>query len=159
MQFTQVQSRWWIGRGAYGFVVRRVCAHNFIFHFLSVFRMNHVWPFHLFRLCSGLKNDSVPEIFDLRHTTDRGELMPLMYISIIPLLSWGPSFNFSIWLVRRSRSHRNEKSTVSLVSLFFCASRYVELLGQDDPLLVRSSLRHYNTVNTVYLLFDVWMAL
>lgn len=27
-------------------------------------------------------------------------------------------------------------------------NRYVELLGQDDPLLVRSSLRHYNTVNS-----------
>lgn len=46
---------------------------------------------------SGLRNDSIPETFDIRHRTDSGELMPLMYISIIPLLSWGPSFNFSIW--------------------------------------------------------------
>ncbi|XP_055319183.1 muskelin isoform X1 [Sitodiplosis mosellana] len=73
----------------------------------------------------GLRNDSIPETFDLRHKTDSGELMPLMYISIIPLLSWGPSFNFSIW--------------------------YVEIIGQDDPLLVRSSLRHYNMLREVEL--------
>lgn len=82
---------------------------------------------------SGLKNDSIPEIFDLRHKTDRGELMPLLYISIIPLLSWGPSFNFSIW--------------------------YVELLGQDDPLLVRSSLRHYNMVSASLCAAQIFVSL
>lgn len=61
----------------------------FLFFFIS---------FH-FNASRGLRNDSIPETFDIRHRTDSGELMPLMYISIIPLLSWGPSFNFSIWYV------------------------------------------------------------
>lgn len=69
---------------------------------------------------SGLKNDSVPETFTLRHVTDTGELLPILFVQIMPLLSWGPSFNFSIW--------------------------YVELLGQDDPIYVRASLRNYNMV-------------
>lgn len=75
----------------------------------------------------GLRNDSTPEIFALRHyaTTDQGddELMPVMFIQIMPLLSWGTSFNFSIW--------------------------YVELSGQDDPIFVRSSLRAFNTQREV----------
>lgn len=33
-----------------------------------------------------------------------------------------------------------------LIAPFSCIDRYVELIGQDDALLVRSSLRHYNTV-------------
>ncbi|XP_055704070.1 muskelin [Phlebotomus papatasi] len=71
----------------------------------------------------GLKNDNVPEIFTLRHTTDSGELLPVLFIQIMPLLSWGPSFNFSIW--------------------------YVELQGQDDPIFVRTSLQNYNTLREV----------
>lgn len=93
MQFTKVQSGRRTGGGAYGFVVRRVSTFDAVAN--SSFRSYLKYSF-LCR-CSGLNNDSVPETFDLRHTTDRGELMPLMYISIIPLLSWGPSFNFSIW--------------------------------------------------------------
>lgn len=73
----------------------------------------------------GLKNDSVPETFELRHTDGGGDLMPLVYIKIVPLLSWGPSFNFSIW--------------------------YVELLGRDDPFYVRDSLRSYNMVRELEL--------
>lgn len=78
---------------------------------------------------SGLKNDCTPEVFKLRHLTDAGELLPVVYIKIMPLLSWGPSFNFSIW--------------------------YVELLGKDDPVFVRSSLRSYNMVNNLQP--SVWL--
>jgi muskelin len=66
----------------------------------------------------GLKNDSVPEVFDLRHKTNAGEFLPVKFVQIMPLLSWGPSFNFSIW--------------------------YVELLGVDDPIFVLASLRNFN---------------
>lgn len=52
---------------------------------------------YLYATCSGLINDNIPETFNLKHKTDDGEFMPLLYISVIPLLSWGPSFNFSIW--------------------------------------------------------------
>lgn len=48
-----------------------------------------------------------------------------MYLQIMPLLSWGPSFNFSIW--------------------------FVELLGQDDPIFVRTtaenSFRNFSAVS------------
>lgn len=93
MQFAEVQSRRWIGGRAHGFIVRRVGGTVKLF----MLSASHLLIIFFSYLCRGLKNDSVPEIFDLRHTTDRGELMPLMYISIVPLLSWGPSFNFSIW--------------------------------------------------------------
>ena len=52
---------------------------------------------------SGLKNDNIPETFELKHkmySADEGERdIPILYIKIIPLLSYGPSFNFSIWFV------------------------------------------------------------
>lgn len=44
----------------------------------------------------------MPEIFDLKHKmyTEEGEReIPMLYIKIVPLLSFGPSFNFSIWYV------------------------------------------------------------
>lgn len=45
----------------------------------------------------GLRDDSKPETFNLRHTTDFGEPIPVLYINILPTLSWGGTFNFSIW--------------------------------------------------------------
>lgn len=74
--------------------------------------MSHPYP-------SGLKNDSVAETFELRHhDLGTGELAPIVLLKIVPMLSWGPSFNFSIW--------------------------FVELLGHDDPFYVRDSLRRYD---------------
>lgn len=72
---------------------------------------------------SGLRNDSLPEIFSLGGTKDEGDKFPVLYIKIMPLLSWGPSFNFSIW--------------------------YVELHGQDDPTLMGLSLRNYSMVKEI----------
>lgn len=66
----------------------------------------------------GLKNDPTPEVFDLRYRTSSGELLPIRYVKILPLLSWGPCFNFSIW--------------------------YVELLGNDDAIYVSTSLKSYH---------------
>lgn len=43
-----------------------------------------------------------------------------MYLKIVPLLSWGPTFNYSIW--------------------------YIELLGQDDPMYTSVCLRDFNKV-------------
>ncbi|XP_037034609.1 muskelin isoform X2 [Bradysia coprophila] len=67
---------------------------------------------------AGLRDDTKPETFNLRHTTDSGEEIPVLYIKIMPLLSFGVAFNFSIW--------------------------YVELLGNDDPLFVQKSLGDLN---------------
>lgn len=66
---------------------------------------------------AGLKNDSTAETFDLKHRTASSELLPIRYLKILPLLSWGPCFNFSIW--------------------------YVELLGTDDAMCVSLSLKSY----------------
>ncbi|XP_063226200.1 muskelin isoform X2 [Bacillus rossius redtenbacheri] len=49
-------------------------------------------------LDSGLKNDSIPETFPLRHIIANSPF-PCRYIKIVPLQAWGPSFNFSIWFV------------------------------------------------------------
>ncbi|CAB3372834.1 Hypothetical predicted protein [Cloeon dipterum] len=65
----------------------------------------------------GLLNDSVPETFTLTHEKEGFE-MPCRFIKIVPLLSWGPSFNFSIW--------------------------FVELRGEDDPSLVKKSVQFFH---------------
>ena len=71
---------------------------------------------------SGLKNDSAPETFDLKHMVGNEEnYFPVKYIKIVPLQSWGPSFNFSIWHVR--------------------------LTGTDDVEIVKSSTEWFNVVN------------
>eukprot|EP00037_Helgoeca_nana_P016556 m.155714 g.155714 ORF g.155714 m.155714 type:complete len:764 (+) comp23581_c0_seq1:237-2528(+) len=54
---------------------------------------------HLIR--AGLKNDPIPEEFDLP-TTVSGVIMPVKYIKVVPLVAWGSRsapFNFSIWHV------------------------------------------------------------
>ncbi|XP_049295999.1 muskelin isoform X2 [Anopheles funestus] len=71
----------------------------------------------------GLRNDCVPETFNLKHRTNSGELLPIKFIQIVPLLSWGPSFNFCIW--------------------------YVELLGIEDSMFILSNLRKYNMLREV----------
>ncbi|XP_034476504.1 muskelin isoform X2 [Drosophila innubila] len=69
----------------------------------------------------GLKNDNIPEVFNLRCMTEDGsENLPILYLKIVPLLSWGPSFNFSIW--------------------------YIELHGQDDPMYTCARMKSYNTL-------------
>jgi len=75
----------------------------------------------MFQYFSGLRNDSIPETFDLKHTLGiEGNYFPIRYIKILPLQSWGPSFNFSIWHVR--------------------------LIGIDDSKIVKSSLEWFNMV-------------
>lgn len=46
---------------------------------------------------AGLKNDSKPETFPLRHKLGDSNYFPCLFIKVVPLQSWGPSFNFSIW--------------------------------------------------------------
>ncbi|XP_066283972.1 muskelin-like [Branchiostoma lanceolatum] len=69
-------------------------------------------------LQSGLKNDHNKEAFDLKSKIE-GQLFPCRYIKIVPIMSWGPSFNFSVW--------------------------YVELSGDDAPELVQPCLQWYNS--------------
>jgi len=68
-------------------------------------------------LCEGLKNDCRKEMFELNHEL-YGKEFPCRYIKIVPLMSWGPSFNFSIW--------------------------HVSLHGIDDQTYVRPRLKWFN---------------
>lgn len=47
---------------------------------------------------SGLKNDSQPETLHLRHKMG-AHPFACRYIKIVPLQSWGSSFNFTVWYV------------------------------------------------------------
>ncbi|XP_035224067.1 muskelin-like isoform X2 [Stegodyphus dumicola] len=50
-------------------------------------------------LYSGLKNNNQTESFNLKHTAGEN-MFACRYIKIVPIQSWGPSFNFSIWHVQ-----------------------------------------------------------
>jgi hypothetical protein len=69
---------------------------------------------------SGLKNDTSPEKFPLRYSLN-GQYFPCRYIKIVPLQSWGPSFNFSIW--------------------------HVSLEGEDSTSIIEPSLAWHDQVN------------
>lgn len=71
-----------------------------------------------------MKNDSTPETFPVRHTIG-GRPFPCRFIKIMPIQSWGPSFNFSIW--------------------------YVKLMGLDDWKIVKPSLDWFNKVSSIYV--------
>ncbi|KAF9919128.1 Muskelin 1, intracellular mediator containing kelch motif [Lobosporangium transversale] len=49
-------------------------------------------------LHTGLRNDSEPETFLLKHKTN-SVVFPCQYIKIVPLMAWGANFNFSVWHV------------------------------------------------------------
>ncbi|CAG8466882.1 18677_t:CDS:10, partial [Racocetra persica] len=49
-------------------------------------------------LHSGLRNNSRPETFRLKHRTNQ-VLLPCQYIKIVPLAAYGSEFNFSIWYI------------------------------------------------------------
>ncbi|GIZ04438.1 muskelin [Caerostris extrusa] len=49
-------------------------------------------------LDGGLKNNNQAESFNLKHTAG-GNMFACKFIKIVPIQSWGPSFNFSIWHV------------------------------------------------------------
>ncbi|KAJ0015348.1 hypothetical protein NQD34_008968 [Periophthalmus magnuspinnatus] len=68
-------------------------------------------------LSSGLKNDYNKETFTLKHKIDE-QMFPCRFVKIVPLMSWGPSFNFSIW--------------------------FIELHGIEDPDVVQPCLNWYS---------------
>lgn len=71
----------------------------------------------LIEVCKGgLRNDQHAEVFDLKHSRN-GKAFPARFIKIVPIIPWGPAFNFSIW--------------------------YVELRGVDDSSIVKPCLKAY----------------
>ncbi|EPQ57092.1 galactose oxidase [Gloeophyllum trabeum ATCC 11539] len=53
-------------------------------------------------LDGGLKNDSFPETFPLKHTNAAGLCFPARFVKIVPLSAHGQSFHTSIWYVALS---------------------------------------------------------
>ncbi|KAI9007518.1 Muskelin N-terminus-domain-containing protein [Phycomyces nitens] len=49
-------------------------------------------------LHQGLHNNSEPETFQLQHTVN-GVAFPVQYIKIVPLVTFGEKFNYSIWYI------------------------------------------------------------
>lgn len=122
MQFEKVSNFRRPSGGAHGATLRGV---SLVLIHIDLFIIILFWS-------RGLKNDSTAEVLRVATRSEEGELSPVLFIKIVPLLSWGPSFNFSIW--------------------------YVELLGKDDPLLVRSTLQRYSMVIRSNLLHNSLVA-
>lgn len=82
---------------------------------------------------SGLSNNSDLETFNLRFKLEECSMIPVRYIKIEPLESWGSNFNYSLW--------------------------YVELHGHDDPNIVSNEIikfykvRLYFNLNLLIFLF------
>lgn len=68
----------------------------------------------------GLRNDHEPETFLLKHKTN-SIVFPCQYIKIVPMMAWGPNFNFSVW--------------------------HVEVKGIPDPELVQETYFQYINVS------------
>ena len=75
---------------------------------------------YFFNSFTGLKNDTVPETFRLKHVV-HDHYLPVNYVKITPLECWKPSFNFSIW--------------------------YVSLEGDDTSEMVQNSLAWHDQVS------------
>ncbi|XP_053614585.1 muskelin isoform X2 [Plodia interpunctella] len=59
-------------------------------------------------LSAGLKKDSSAETFRLRHRTTEGLYLPVTYLKIVPLQSWGPAYNYTIWYVELQGKNQEE---------------------------------------------------
>ncbi|GBP55433.1 Muskelin [Eumeta japonica] len=70
-------------------------------------------------LTGGLKNDNSSETFHLRHRTAEGLYLPITYLKIIPLQSWGPAYNYTIWYVELHGKNNEElmQTTLETISL------------------------------------------
>lgn len=88
---------------------------------------------------SGLNNDTRPETFTIRHTLG-GQPFPCRFIKIVPLQSWGSSFNFSIWFVElrgTDDSIEIEKAADWFHSVSFGVITIVTSLALFKKLIVR----------------------
>ncbi|OCH88092.1 hypothetical protein OBBRIDRAFT_780673 [Obba rivulosa] len=103
-------------------------------------------------LHSGLKNDSVPETFSIRHTNRAGLYFPTQYIKIMPLSAHGHSFHTSIWhvaltgiveeqFVDKVRERHDEFRETVLLRHVLKHLRQRRLLTPYNDILSRSSLR------------------
>lgn len=97
-------------------------------HYHIIFFMLDISFSYFLLFCfSGLSNNSDLETFDLRHTLEDSSMIPVRYIKLEPLESWGSNFNYSLW--------------------------YVELHGIDDPYVISRETTKFYQVNFKIILF------
>ncbi|KAJ3193739.1 Muskelin 1, intracellular mediator containing kelch motif [Entophlyctis luteolus] len=87
-------------------------------------------------LHSGLRNDSEPETFSLKHKVN-DVVFPCQYIKIAPNLAWGPNFNFSIWYVELWGSGQPE----------YVDKVYRNFVTYRENEVVRLCLKHFRQRN------------
>ncbi|KAF9929588.1 Muskelin 1, intracellular mediator containing kelch motif [Modicella reniformis] len=92
----------------------------------------------------GLKNDDEPETFLLKHKTNL-VVFPCQYIKIVPLMTWSPNFNFSIWHVEVKGIPDPE----------LVQETYFQYINFRETESVRLCLKHFRQRK----LFDVFEAL
>ena len=92
---------------------------------------------HMMELLSdGLKNDSNKETFALRHEL-KGKMFPCLFVKIVPIESWGPSFNFSIW-------HVSMRGVDDYETIRPCLKWYNDFREQE---VIRLCLKHFRQRN------------
>ncbi|CAB3257188.1 unnamed protein product [Arctia plantaginis] len=107
-------------------------------------------------LSAGLKKDSAPETFRLRHKTVEGLYLPVQYIKIVPLQSWGPAY--TIWYVElQGKNHedlinyametinlRKEEEAIRMVLKHLRRRRYkdaFEALSRESGVILEGPLQ------------------
>ncbi|KAI9497069.1 Muskelin N-terminus-domain-containing protein [Zychaea mexicana] len=97
-------------------------------------------------LHTGLQNNTEPESFSLLYAL-RNLIFPVQYIKIVPLATFGPNFNYSIWFVGL-KGHSDER-TMNQVMYEYQNYREMET--------IRLCLKHFrqrNMMDIFYLIQD-----
>lgn len=58
----------------------------------------------------------------MRHRTKEGLYLPVTYIKILPLQSWGPAYNYTIWYVELHGKNQED--------LIWTAMDTIDLVGE-----------------------------
>ncbi|KAI9033534.1 Muskelin N-terminus-domain-containing protein [Phycomyces nitens] len=91
-----------------------------------------------------LKNDAVPETFELRYAHD-DLIFPVQYIKIVPLSTFGTNFNYSIWYIELNGVQ--EESIVSRITKEFENHKETETIR-----LCLKHLRQRNMMDVFHVL-------
>ncbi|XP_050538902.1 muskelin isoform X2 [Daktulosphaira vitifoliae] len=84
-------------------------------------------------LYSGLSNNSDLETFNLRFEFEKYSMIPIRYIRIEPLESWGSNFNYSLWYVELHGL--DDPNTVS--------NEIIKFYRYREEILIRLCLKHF----------------
>ncbi|TFK67379.1 galactose oxidase [Pluteus cervinus] len=103
-------------------------------------------------LHAGLKNDSIPETFPIKHVNAAGVYFPTRFIKVVPLSAHGQSFHMSIWhialngiadeqTVQRIRSGYDEYREATVLRHILKHLRQRRLLTPFQMITIRSGFQ------------------